>query len=323
MKISKGIHKYFIILDVFIIIVVSLCIYLSKEIASTSAVYIPKGNINQIISYLDKRNFDISPTIDKYLLIFLGYPQAGWINMHDTKLSKGDFLYRLTKAKAATREIIIYPGETTEIILRNLAKTFHLSYVNLRANYDMNAQYEDGLIIPETYHIPIGISASHLVKYLLNIANTSHEEMSRKIFNNYDPKRWERYLTIASIIQKEAGNEKEMPLVSSVIYNRLKKGMRLQMDGALNYGKYSHVAVTAKRIDDDDSGFNTYKHSGLPPYPVCVVGKSAIKAAIFPRSTNFLYFVRNKKDKNRGHIFTSNFKTHKIKIKEQAKNSKK
>ena len=54
-------------------------------------------------------------------------------------------------------------------------------------------------------------------------------------------KKWFKILTIASIIQKEAANDAEMPLVASVIYNRLDKGMRLQMDGTLNYGIYSHV----------------------------------------------------------------------------------
>lgn len=270
----------------------------------------PKGNISEIITYLDKRNFNILPYIDKYILMLFGKPQAGWIDMGATSMSKGDFLYNLTRAKAATREIIIYPGETTEIILRTLSSKYNLPYVNLRAAYDLNAPMEDGVIIPDTYSLPIGMSERHLISYLLNVSNITYENMSKKIFKNYDKKRWKRYLIIASIIQKEAGNAMEMPLVSSVIYNRLKKGMKLQMDGALNYGEYSHIKVTSKRIDNDNSRFNTYKHEGLPPFPVCVVSTQAIKAAIFPKKSDYLYFVRDKKSKNNGHIFSENYNSH-------------
>jgi len=59
-----------------------------------------------------------------------------------------------------------------------------------------------------------------------------------------------------------------MPKISSVIYNRLKRGMPLQMDGTLNYGLYSHVRVTPERIREDRSPFNTYLNRGIPPYPV-------------------------------------------------------
>lgn len=306
----KKVHSFFIILEVILIIIVSLSIYLAQPVTTTKAVYVPKGNISEIITYLDKRNFNVSPSIDKYILIFTGKPQAGWIDMGATSMSKGDFLYHLTRAKAATSQVIIYPGETTEIILRNLAKKYKLSYVNLRAAYDLNAPLKDGVIIPETYNLPIGMSARHMISYLLSVSDTTYTNMSEKIFKNYDKKRWSRYLIIASIIQKEAGNVSEMPLVSSVIYNRLKKGMKLQMDGALNYGEYSHVKVTSRRIDNDNSAFNTYKHSGLPPYPVCVVSTSAIKAAIFPKRSDYLYFVRDKNSENNGHVFSENYTTH-------------
>lgn len=277
---------------------------------TTKTVFVPKGNISEIISYLNKRNFNISPSIDKYILIFTGKPQAGWIEMGKTTMSKGDFLFRLTRAKAATKQIIIYPGETTEVILRELGGKYDLPYVNLRAAYDLESPMKDGVIIPETYNLPIGMSARHLISYLLSISNVTYKNMSYKIFKNYDKKRWKRYLIIASIIQKEAGNTVEMPLVSSVIYNRLKKGMKLQMDGALNYGEYSHIKITSKRIDEDNTRFNTYKYEGLPPYPVCVVSVSAIKAAIFPKKSNYLYFVKDRKSKNNGHVFSADYNAH-------------
>ncbi len=315
----KTIFSFLAILECTLLIILSLIIYLGQKIDTTSVVFVPKGNISNIITYLGNRNFNISPTIDKYLLVFIGRPQAGWINIGSTSLSKGDFLYHLANAKAATKSIIIYPGETTELILQLLAREYNLSYDELRNSYDLKSSLEDGMIVPETYAFPIGISADHLISYLLKVSQATHENMSKKIFKNYDKNRWKRYLIIASIIQKEAGNEKEMPIVSSVIYNRLRKGMKLQMDGALNYGKHSHIGITARRIDEDNSKFNTYKHRGLPPYPICVVSPAAIKASIFPKKTNYLYFVRDKKSRKNGHIFSTNYKSHVNEILRQKK----
>ena len=112
----------------------------------------------------------------------------------------------------------------------------------------------------------------------------------------------------ASVVQKEAANEDEMPLVASVIQNRLKKGMKLQMDGTLNYGLYSHETVTAERIRSDKSKFNTYLNEGLPPSPVCTVGIAAIRAAIRPAQSEFLYFVLDKKTGK--HKFSATYEEH-------------
>jgi UPF0755 protein len=109
------------------------------------------------------------------------------------------------------------------------------------------------------------------------------------------------------VIQKEAANNEEMPIVASVINNRLKKEMALQMDGTLNYGKYSHIKVTPKRIREDKSSFNTYRNKGLPSSPVCSVSLEAINAVLHPQETNYLYFMKNKSGV---HDFTHSYKEH-------------
>ena len=138
-----------------------------------------------------------------------------------------------------------------------------------------------------------------------------YQELSLQFLHKYDKKEWLKILTIASVIQKEAANNDEMPIISSVIFNRLKIDMALQMDGTLNYGKYSHVKVTPKRIKTDTSGFNTYANKGLPPYPVCSVSITAIKAALNPKKTNYLYFMKNKAGV---HDFTNSYRQHLINI---------
>ncbi|MGE0051102.1 MAG: endolytic transglycosylase MltG, partial [Arcobacter sp.] len=131
-------------------------------------------------------------------------------------------------------------------------------------------------------------------------------------FGMYDKNKWFNYLILASVIQKEAATTNEMPIVASVIQNRLKKGMKLQMDGTLNYGKYSNEIVTADRIREDNTSYNTYKFVGLPKDPICAVSLNAIKAAIFPVKSNYLYFVRE--NKTGLHKFASTFEEHQANI---------
>jgi len=274
---------------------------------TTKVTYIPQGSIGQIITYLEQKKFYLSPSVDKYILFFIGQPQSGWIDIGETKLSRGDFLYKLSTSKAAMTEITLVPGETIDVFLYQLSKEYNLSYKKLMKYYLKYSPIRDGLIIPETYNIPMGIGERHLVLYLINYAWKKHQKTSMKIFGEFDKSSWYRYLVIASIIQKEAADKKEMPLVSSVIYNRLKKGMKLQMDGTLNYGKFSHIKVTSKRIKEDNSKYNTYRNRGLPPFPVSSVSDEAILAAIFPKKTNYLYFVKGKNGK---HIFSNSYKRH-------------
>lgn len=295
-----------IVLDIILIIIVSLFFYLAKEINSSKVVYVPSGSINRIISYLESRNFEVSK-IDVFLLRFFGQPQSGWIDIGKNRLSKGNFLYKLTHSKAALIKITLIPGETKEIFFENVAKNMHLNYQKLINEYNNLTDIKDGVILADTYVVPMGMSERHLVSYLVSNSFYKHRKLSQKIFGVYDRKKWFWYVSIASIIQKEAANKKEMPLVSAVIHNRIKKNMRLQMDGSLKYGLYSHKKITASRIRNDNTPYNTYKIKGVPPNPVCSISLDALKAAIFPADKKYLYFV---KSKGKTHLFSNTYKKH-------------
>ena len=289
--------------------------YLVQPIKTPKVLYIPKGSINQIISQLQDENYDVCK-LDAFILRFIGSPQSGWINMGTQINTKADFLYKLTTAKAALRNITLIPGETTYIFLDQLARNLGLDREKLQEEFEKQSPMKEGVFLPNTYKIPIGISEKDLIELLLKVSLKKMRSISMKIFGSYNEKKWFRYLTIASIIQKESANNKEMPLVSSVIYNRLKKGMKLQMDGTLNYGKYSHVKITSKRIKQDRSHYNTYLYGGLPAIPVCNVSQEAIMAAIFPAKTDYLYFMKSKKGT---HDFACNYSTHLRNIKRATK----
>ncbi len=259
--------------------------------------YVPNGNTNYTIKRLQKSGVDIM-NADKIFIFFMGYPQAGWIDLKATRMTKADFLYRLTHNKAALEKIMIIPGETNYFIFKEISKKLKLP------NFYCNIS--EGFIKPDTYELPIGMKRKQVCKYLYKKSLIWHKQIANRFFGVWNYDKYKRYLIIASIIQKEAGNANEMKYISAVIYNRLKKHMKLQMDGSLNYGKYSHIPVTDKRIKNDNSFYNTYKIYGLPKEPVCTVSSQAIIAAIFPAKVNYLYFVKCGKH----HLFSTTYKAH-------------
>lgn len=223
-------------------------------------------------------------------------------------ISKGDFLYLLTSAKAAQSQITLIPGETMYFFLKDISQKFSLNEGRLRKAFKQYSPYQEGVILPDTYKIPNGINEEEIIKNLVSFSLNKHKNLAKKMLGKYDEKEWFKYVAMASIIQKEAASIDEMPLVSAVIYNRLKLGMPLQMDGSLNYGEFSHSRVTPERIRKDKSPFNTYLNKGIPPTPVGSASIEAIKAALNPAKVDYLYFVRNKQGK---HSFSKTYKEHK------------
>jgi UPF0755 protein len=117
-------------------------------------------------------------------------------------------------------------------------------------------------------------------------------------------------VTLASLIEKETGLDRERPLVSAVFHNRLRRSMLLQCDPTVIYamklaGEYDGTIL--KKDLERDSPYNTYVHQGLPPGPICNPGMASIHAALFPEETKLLYFV----SKNDGsHFFSLTLEEH-------------
>lgn len=267
---------------------------------------VPSGSLNKIITQLSEQNHSLT-RLDTFFLRFMGRPQKGLIDMNDSILTHADFLYKLANTTPSMENVMLIPGETTYIFLNQLSNDLALDRTVLQKMYEKYSKHNEGDLVPDTYKFSVGIKEEDLLKTLIMDSNKKMIDYSKELLGRYDDKEWFRYVTIASIIQKEAGSKEEMPVVSSVIYNRLQNGMKLQMDGTLNYGEYSHVKVTHERITNDKSSYNTYLNKGLPVTPVCNVSFEALKAAVHPAKTSYLYFVKGKDGR---HLFSCNYSTH-------------
>lgn len=289
-----------------LITTVLLSIFLSQRLTHERFVSVDEGALRHIVTQLKSSGVDLGEA-DIRLISLFGLAKSGTIDFERANSTRLDFYASLLRGKSAFDEIRLLPGETTAVALREIAEKLGLDANKLYALYLHYAPYPEGVLIPETYQIIKNTKEEALIELLVTRALKVHRSRAIEAFGEYNEKKWFVVVTKASIVQKEAANAKEMPLVASVIENRLAKRMRLQMDGTLNYGEFSHQRVTPERIRTDFSPFNTYKYSGLPPFPVALPSSEAIAAAVNPIKSDYLYFVRGADGK---HNFTDSYNEH-------------
>ena len=274
-----------------------------------STFYLPSSDINSVIDTLQENGYGVSK-IDKFMLKYFQTPEKGWYSV--TKIPKGRFSFfkQLETQKAKTMRVKLYAGETSDELTKRLARDLRLNHKKLLEEYRRQTKYLEGDIFAGYYKVARKADERAIMAALYSMSKERLQHFAQtKCDNPKNPNELELkvLLILASIIQKETNNKHEMALISSVIENRLNKGMKLQMDGTLNYGKFSHKPVTPKRIRKDRSYYNTYIYGGIPPAPLCTISMAALEAAVHPKKTNYLYFMLNKKGK---HDFASSYKQH-------------
>ena len=295
--------------------VIGLLFYLAVGLKSQKNIHLQPDSVGGIISQLRQKNYDVGP-LDRWLLSLGDKPLGGWLYVGKNRIHRLDFLARLSSRRSHFVPVTLIPGETTTFFLDQLAEKLDMNRSRLGDYYRQLSPFPEAGILADTYHIPMHLREKGAIRLLTHLSLKRYRDLAQQNLGGWDPKAWERILIIASIIQKEAADTPEMPLIASVISNRLARHMRLQMDGTLNYGRYSHTRITPERIRNDHSTFNTYKHKGLPESPVCNVSLPAIQAALHPAKTPYLYFMKN----DRGaHDFSRTYKGHLKHVKERKK----
>jgi UPF0755 protein len=218
-------------------------------------------------------------------------------------MSYGDVLRRLTTPPKAAKvtNLTIIEGRTRrqiDVLLRSqhvhgsyLAATRHSRALDPR-HYGAPRSTPDleGFLFPSTYQLrdPVSINAlvgDQLSTFKREFGKVNVSYARRKHLTPYD------VLIIASIIEQEAATSHDLPLVASVIYNRLKDHIPLGMDSTTRYEFNDYTKPLTSAQLGAKSPYNTRRNLGLPPTPIGNPGMSAIRAAAHPANTRYLYFV--------------------------------
>lgn len=250
------------------------------------------------------------------------------LRSEDTNLKVGEYVFsssltpkevlqKLIKGDTIKRLVTIVPGTTSKESAKAIAVSGILSNEEAeKALKDKNlikkwglpaaAQSFDGYLLPETYSFSKPITADDVIGAMIKAAE---KIWSPQLLAQAEKLKFSRdqILVLASIIEKETAIKSEMPLISSVFHNRISSGMKLQSDPTVIYG-IPHFDGNIKKSDlEAFSPYNTYVISGLPPTPIAHPSEDAIEAALYPATSNYLYFVA---DGTGGHKFSATYREH-------------
>ncbi|MBA3785923.1 MAG: endolytic transglycosylase MltG [Acidobacteria bacterium] len=312
----KFIKILFVIFLVLIITVggVSYWIYSSlnkphEHAKANQFIQIPKGSTpNEIIGKLSAEGILQSELPVQIYLRSFG---------DSTKMQAGEYqfaspitplqvLKELEKGEERTTKFTIPEGFTRFDIAKRIAEKFPqtppmddkailtlMDDVSLIKDFDPTAKNLEGYMFPSTYNFPKEVKPQEIIKTTVEqFKKTWKPEWNERARTLGKTPR--EIVTIASLIETESGVEAERPVVASVIYNRLSKNIPLGIDQTAVY-----IAKMQNRWDgtihksdlEVDSPYNTRRFGGIPPGPISSVSESALKAALNPASTDYIYYV--------------------------------
>lgn len=229
---------------------------------------------------------------------------------------------KLEEGEERANRLTIIEGWTRWEIAREIAEKFSaangdnqatatktifelMNDASLIKDIDPAAKNLEGYLYPDTYNFPRDYTAKQVVKALVDRFKKEWkpEYAARAKELNQTP---HNIVTMASMIETESKLADERPVVASVIYNRLKKGIPLGLDVTNIYAaKLAGVweGTFNKSDAERDSPYNSRKYAGLPPTPVASPSIVAIKAALYPANTDYIFYVRNVEKNDGSHNF--------------------
>ena len=273
----------------------------------------PKANLKTLAHDLETKGLIPNAMVFRYFLV---------LSRQDKKIRAGYFyvkpansvlglVWKLTSGKMATQNVTIPEGKASWEIFSILKPHFSLDSLRFDslthsaefARYcGVDAASLEGYLFPDTYVLPWKVTERDVIKVMAGRFRDVLKEFDNSglMYRQYGQLGW---LTLASIVEKEAAVPTEQDLIAGVFYNRLRLGWSLGADPTVRFAVHKPTGPLFVSDLDSDSPYNTRKFPGLPPGPICSPGRGALRAALNPLETDKMFFVA-KDDGSREHFFS-------------------
>ncbi|MBI4386750.1 MAG: endolytic transglycosylase MltG [Elusimicrobia bacterium] len=221
-----------------------------------------------------------------------------------------DALLRLTRYKPEYAKIVVPEG----FCARQIAERLEANGVTSAGAFMEYAQAHrlEGYLFPTTYYFNRGMKAEDVAQHMVREFRKVVEPDARAVVHRLN---FDQIVILASILEREAVQAEEKPMIAAVYLNRLAKRKPLEADPTVQYALgHWKKGLTLKDLQVV-SPYNTYAHYGLPPGPICSPGLDSIRAVLQPARTDAIYFVA---DNTGGHTFNATYEEH-LKAKQKAK----
>jgi len=216
-----------------------------------------------------------------------------------TPLSPLELLARITGPPDALHAVTVPEGFTVRQILTLLAASGFGSPESFRcllddplflAAEDLPPAGAEGYLFPDTYNFPLATPQDRILRTMIqHFRDVFDAELARRAAALGLTEH--QAVTLASLVEEETGRADERRLVAAVFLNRLKRGMPLQSDPTVLYGREDDSRTLTHADLLRPTPYNTYTIAGLPPAPIANPGRAALEAAVDPAPVDYLYFV--------------------------------
>jgi len=295
--------KYFIVILIIILLSGFLFwfgIYVPKEpwSSKTEVFLVEKGQGAKEISLnLKKQHLIRYSSLFRIYALWRG--KAGKLEAGEYELSPRMNIPEIIEKMAAgdrIRKIItIIEGWTVKDIENYLKKQDIVIGGNLASNLE-------GYLFPDTYEIYSGEDAEEIIKRML-------DNFDKKVRSRFGENLSFETVIMASLLEKEVQTLEDKKIVAGILWKRLESSMPLQVDATITYITGRKSTQITKEELQIDSFYNTYRYKGLPPGPICNPGLESIEAAIYPKETDFWFYLSTPEGKT---IFSRTLKEHNL-----------
>ncbi|MGB9667485.1 MAG: endolytic transglycosylase MltG [Thermosulfidibacteraceae bacterium] len=333
LKLYGGKENKLLFIVLFLFIAFSLYVFyvLVFPLGKDTCVTIEEGeSAKDVLKNLDEKGLVRDKTLALYYIKVIGVEKR--IMPSTFCVTPGDNFIKLVSKLSlkGLKKVVIPEGfdsfEVAELlekegVIKDRGEFLKVVFDRARAEsvlktYNLPGLTLEGYLAPSTYYfsdnLQPAVVADRMVKRFTKTILPELKKTNSSIYQT---------LVVASIIQRETYEVSEMPIIAGVFYNRLKRGMPLQADPTVIYaiklenGGYFDGSLSRRDLSIN-SPYNTYSNPGLPPTPICNPGIDAIKAAMYPSKTDYLYFVSMG---NGRHFFSKDLKTHNIAVEKYIK----